>query len=65
MEKWVCCEKCDAEVCIDFYLDAVTVTECDDGIEAHDEFECSVCGHEIHLTAYFTLTGYAIEGGSE
>ncbi len=65
MEKWVCCEKCDAEVCIEFYVDGMTVMESDENVEVFDEFECSECGHEIHLTAYFQLTGYSIEGGSQ
>ena len=65
MQKWVCCEKCDAEVCIDFYPDSMTVMECDEHIEVYDDFECSECGHDIHLTAYFKLTGFAIGGALE
>jgi DNA-directed RNA polymerase subunit RPC12/RpoP len=65
MEKWVTCENCDAEVCIDFYVDSMTVMEGDEHIEAYDDFDCSECGHEIHLTAYFKIVGFAIGGASE
>jgi DNA-directed RNA polymerase subunit RPC12/RpoP len=65
MEKWVLCENCDTEVCIDFYPDSMTVMECDEHIEVYDDFDCSECGHVIHLTAYFKLTGFAIGGASE
>ena len=65
MEKYVCCEKCNAEVCIDFNPDCMIIMECDEHIEAYDDFDCSECGHQIHLTAYFKLTGFAIEGALE
>lgn len=65
MEKWVCCENCEEEVCIDFYPDGMTVMEADENIEIFDDFDCPSCEHTIHLTAYFKLTGFAIGGASE
>jgi len=43
-------------------VDAMTIEENDDNIEVSGEHECENCGHEIHATLYFALTGYVFEG---
>jgi len=62
MQKWVKCENCEWEIALELDVDAMTIEENDDNIEVSGEHECENCGHEIHATLYFALTGYVFEG---